>query len=225
MGRMKNRVALVTGASRGIGHAIATVLAREGARVLTPSRSEMDLRNYGSVESYVRSIVGPIDILVNNAGINLLARLDEVDSAIINETLQINLVAPLLLTQLVAERMMLNRYGRIVNLSSIWSIVSKERRVAYAMSKSAINGMTRTLALELGPYGILVNAIAPGYVNTQLTRQNNSQEQIQAICDNIPLQRLAEPAEIAEVVAFLCSEKNSYMTGHVSVVDGGYLCR
>ncbi|MFA7317976.1 MAG: SDR family oxidoreductase [Sulfuricella sp.] len=222
---MKNRVALVTGGARGIGAAIAMVLAREGARGLTPSRTEMDLSDSESIERYVRTIEGPIDILVNNAGINFLAGLDELDSAALNETLQINLVAPLLLTQLVAERMRANRYGRIVNLSSIWSIVSKERRVAYAASKSAINGVTRTLALELGPHGVLVNAIAPGYVNTELTSQNNSPEQIQAISDNIPLQRLAEPVEIAEMVAFMCSEKNSYMTGQVLVVDGGYVCR
>lgn len=222
---MKNRVALVTGASRGIGAAIAGVLAREGARVLTPSRSEMDLSDPESIGRYVNTIADPIDILVNNAGINFLAGLDELDSATLNETLQINLVAPLQLMRLVADRMRASRYGRIINLSSIWSIVSKERRVAYAASKSAINGVTRTLALELGPYGILVNAIAPGYVNTELTRQNNSLEQIQAISENIPLQRLAEPAEIAEMVAFLCSEKNSYMTGQVLVVDGGYVCR
>jgi len=222
---VKNRVALVTGASRGIGTAIATVLAREGARVLTPTRSEMDLSDPESIERYVSSIEGSIDILVNNAGINFLAGLDELDSATLNETLQINLVAPLQLTRLVAERMRANRYGRIVNLSSIWSIVSKERRAAYAASKSAVNGVTRTLALELGPHGILINAIAPGYVNTELTHQNNSPEQIQVISNNIPLQRLAEPKEIAEMAAFLCSEKNSYMTGQVIVVDGGYICR
>ena len=222
---MKNRVALVTGASRGIGAAIAAVLTREGVQVLAPSRAEMDLSDPESIAHYVGTIEGPIDILVNNAGINFLAGLDELDSATLNATLQINLVAPLQLTRLVAERMRANRYGRIVNLSSIWSIVSKERRVAYAASKSAINGITRTLALELGPHGVLVNAIAPGYINTELTRQNNSPEQIRAISDNIPLQRLAEPAEIAEMAAFLCSEKNSYMTGQVLVVDGGYVCR
>jgi 3-oxoacyl-[acyl-carrier protein] reductase len=222
---VKSRVALVTGASRGIGAAIAMVLAREGARVLAPSRTEMDLSDPESIERYMSTTEGSIDILVNNAGINFLAGIDELDSDTLNETLQINLVAPLQLTRLVAERMRANQYGRIVNLSSIWSIVSKERRVAYAASKSAINGVTRTLALELGPHGILVNAIAPGYVNTELTRQNNSPEQVQTISDNIPLQRLAEPAEIAEIVAFLCSEKNSYMTGQVLVVDGGYVCR
>jgi NAD(P)-dependent dehydrogenase (short-subunit alcohol dehydrogenase family) len=222
---VKNRVALVTGASRGIGAAIAKVLTREGARVLTPTRSEMDLSDTSSIERYVNSIDGSLDILVNNAGINFLAGLDELDPAWLNETLQINLAAPLLLMRLVAEHMRANRYGKIVNLSSIWSIVSKERRVAYAASKSAINGVTRTLALELGPHGVLINAIAPGYVNTELTRQNNSPEQIQAISNNIPLHRLAEPEEIAEMVAFLCSEKNSYMTGQVIVVDGGYICR
>lgn len=222
---MKNRVALVTGASRGIGAAIATVLAREGARVLTPSRLEMDLKNPNSIERYVNTVEGPIDILVNNAGINFLAGFDEFDLVRLNETLQINLVAPLHLTGLVAERMRANRYGRIVNLSSIWSLVSKERRVAYTASKSAINGVTRTLALELGPYGVLINALAPGYVNTELTRQNNSPEQIQAVSANIPLQRIAQPGEIAEIAAFLCSEKNSYMTGQVLVVDGGYVCR
>lgn len=222
---MKNRVALVTGASRGIGAAIASALAREGAQVLTPSRLEMDLSDPGSIEQYVNSVGNPIDILVNNAGINFLAGLDELDLIALNETLQINLVAPLQLTRLVAKRMRANRYGRIVNLSSIWSFVSKERRVAYAASKSAINGITRSLALELAPYGVLVNAIAPGYTKTEMTLQNNSPQQIQAISDSIPLQRLAEPGEIAELAAFLCSEKNSYMTGQVLVVDGGYVCR
>ena len=222
---MKNRVALVTGASRGIGAAIAAALAREGARVLTPSRLEMDLSNPESIEQYINTVTTPIDILVNNAGINFLAGLDELDPVSLNKTLEINLVAPLQLTQLVARRMMTNRYGRIVNLSSIWSMVSKERRVAYAASKSAINGVTRSLALELAPHGVLVNAIAPGYTNTEMTRQNNSPQQIQAISDAIPLQRLAEPGEIAEVAVFLCSEKNSYMTGQVLVVDGGYVCR
>jgi 3-oxoacyl-[acyl-carrier protein] reductase len=118
-----------------------------------------------------------------------------------------------------------NRYGRIVNISSIWSVVAKEGRLAYTASKSALNGATRTLAVELGEHGILVNTIAPGYVNTELTSQNNSSEQLRLIRNNIPLKRLAEPNEIAQIAAFLCSEKNSYMTGQVLVADGGYVCR
>lgn len=222
---MKGRVALITGASRGIGAATARLFKKAGARVLMPSRSEMDLSDNSSIKRYVFSVEGSIDILVNNVGVNFLAELEELDPEVLGLTLQVNLVAPLILTQLVAERMKANRYGRVVNISSIWSVVAKERRLAYTASKSAMNGVTRTLALELGECGILVNAIAPGYVNTELTNQNNSPEQIRLIRNNIPLHRLAEPEEIAEMVAFLCSEKNSYMTGQVLVVDGGYVCR
>jgi 3-oxoacyl-[acyl-carrier protein] reductase len=222
---MKGRVALVTGASRGIGSAITRVLQKAGATVLAPTRSEMDMADLSSIERYIGSVKGTIDILVNNAAINVLAGLDEIERDGLNEMLQINLVAPIMLTKLVAEKMKANRYGRIVNISSIWSVVAKERRLAYAASKSAMSGVTRTLALELGQYGILVNSIAPGYVNTELTSQNNSPEQIKQISSSIPLERLAEPEEIAEMAAFLCSRKNSYMTGQVLVVDGGYVCR
>jgi 3-oxoacyl-[acyl-carrier protein] reductase len=222
---MNKRIALVTGASRGIGSAIAHVFREAGATVLTPTRAEMDMSDIASIERYIGSVNGSIDVLVNNAGINILAGLEEIERDGLNEMLQINLVAPIMLTKLVAEKMKANRYGRIVNISSIWSVVAKERRLAYAASKSAMSGVTRTLALELGQYGVLVNAIAPGYVNTELTSQNNSPEQIKQISSSIPLQRLAEPDEIAEAVAFLCSRKNSYMTGQVLVVDGGYVCR
>ncbi|GDX24657.1 3-oxoacyl-[acyl-carrier-protein] reductase FabG [Actinomycetes bacterium] len=222
---MKGRVALITGASKGIGKEIAELFKFSGAKVLTPSHSELDLASNSSVESYASSLTGGIDILVNNAGINLLAGLDELDQEVLKKTLQINLVAPLILTKLLAERMKSNRYGRIVNISSIWSVVAKEGRLAYTASKSALNGATRTLAVELGEHGILVNTIAPGYVNTELTSQNNSSEQLRLIRNNIPLKRLAEPNEIAQIAAFLCSEKNSYMTGQVLVADGGYVCR
>lgn len=222
---MKGRVALITGASKGIGKEIAELFKFSGAKVLTPSHSELDLASNSSVESYASSLTGGIDILVNNAGINLLAGLDELDQEVLKKTLQINLVAPLILTKLLAEKMKSNRYGRIVNISSIWSVVAKEGRLAYTASKSALNGATRTLAVELGEHGILVNTIAPGYVNTELTSQNNSSEQLRLIRNNIPLKRLAEPNEIAQIAAFLCSEKNSYMTGQVLVADGGYVCR
>lgn len=222
---MKGRVALITGASRGIGAATARLFNKAGARVLTPSRSEMDLLDSSSIKRYIFSVEGSIDILVNNAAVNFLAGLEELDQEVLGQTLQVNLVAPLILTRLVAEKMKENHYGRIVNISSIWSVVAKERRLAYSASKSAMNGVTRTLAIELGEHGILINAIAPGYVNTELTNQNNSPEQIRLISNNIPLQRLAEPEEIAALAVFLCSEKNSYMTGQVLVVDGGYVCR
>jgi 3-oxoacyl-[acyl-carrier protein] reductase len=116
------------------------------------------------------------------------------------------------------------QYGRMVNISSIWSIVTKPGRITYAMSKAGLNGYTRSLAVELAPYNILVNAVAPGYVNTELTRQNNSEQELQTICKAIPMKRLAEPIEIARLVSFLCSEENSYLTGQCLVIDGGYSC-
>jgi 3-oxoacyl-[acyl-carrier protein] reductase len=97
--------------------------------------------------------------------------------------------------------------------------------VTYSAAKAGVNGLTRAMALELAPYNILVNAIAPGYINTELTKKNNPPQVLKQIVEEIPLSRLGEPSEVAECVAFLCSPKNSYMTGQVIVLDGGYLCR
>jgi len=216
--------ALVTGASRGIGQAIAQQLAADGYKVLTPSRAEMNLESSKSINFYLSSLHQRVDILVNNAGINRIAALDEVNDKDLQDTLQINLVAPLQLIRTVALGMRENKFGRIVNISSIWSVVSRAGRISYSMSKAAINGMTRSLAIELAPFNILVNAVAPGYVLTDLTRHNNSEAELQKIGETIPLQRLADPAEIAEVVAFLCSHKNTYLTGQTIIVDGGYSC-
>ena len=112
-----------------------------------------------------------------------------------------------------------------MNISSIWSGVAKPQRFVYATTKSGINGMTRAAAVELAPAGVLVNAVAPGFVNTELTRQNNSPEALQQIAATIPAGRLAEPREIAELVAFLCSRRNSYLTGQTIFADGGFTCQ
>jgi len=222
---MSNLTALVTGASRGIGAAIAEKFIREGLTVLAPSRGKLDLKSSSSIESFIENLKQPVDILVNNAGINILGDISEVVNGDIQDTLQVNLVAPMQLIKGVATQMMARRYGRIVNISSIWSIVSKKRRMIYSASKAGLNGLTRTLAVELAPFNILVNAVAPGYVNTELTRQNNSEQEINIISNTIPLQRLAEPKEIAEVVFFLCSERNTYITGQILTVDGGFTCQ
>ena len=222
---MSNLTALVTGASRGIGAAIAKKMVLEGLTGIAPSRADLDLRSGSSIESFLGALTRPIDILVNNAGVNMLSSISEASDSVIQETLQVNLVAPLELIRCVANQMMARRFGRIVNISSIWSIVSKKRRLTYSASKAGLNGMTRALAVELAPYNILINAVAPGYVNTELTRQNNSEQDIHAIKETIPLRRLAEPSEIAETVFFLCSERNTYITGQVITVDGGFTCQ
>ena len=221
---MKGRTAFVTGGSRGIGKAIAARLRVGGAKVLTPARRELDLLSNASIDAYLSTLREPVDILVNDAGISRLGSATEASDADIQDTLQINLVAPLRLIRGLVPAMMERRYGRIVNISSIWSMVSKPRRITYAASKSGLNGLTRTLAVELAPHSILVNAVAPGYVLTEMTRQNNTEAELSAICQTIPAQRLAQPEEIAEVVAFLCSKANSYLTGQTILVDGGFTC-
>jgi 3-oxoacyl-[acyl-carrier protein] reductase len=222
---VKNLNALVTGASRGIGAAIAKRMCAANINVLTPSRRQLDLSSNESIDAFLSRLDVPIDILINNAGINIIAHVIEVSDQNIKNTLQVNLVAPLRLIRGIIPQMMQNRFGRIVNISSIWGMVSKPGRVTYSVSKTGLNGLTRTLALELAPYNILVNAVAPGYTNTELTKMNNTDDQIEEIKKLIPLGRLAEPEEIAEVVYFLCSEANRYITGQVILADGGFSCQ
>ena len=221
----EGRTALITGASRGIGAAIAARLQADGLVVLSPSSEALDLSSTVSIDTYLSQLTDPIDILVNNAGINRLGSIDEISGKDFEEVIQINLLGHFQLTQGLVKGMKARRYGRIVNISSIWSLVSRERRVTYSAAKAGLNGLTRALALELAPYHILVNAVAPGYINTELTKKNNPPEALERIAGEIPVGRLGEPSEIAECVAFLCSPKNSYMTGQVIVLDGGYLCR
>ena len=222
---MKGRTALVTGASRGIGAAIAERMRQEGARVLAPTRAEMDLSSDASVDAYLSRLAGPVDILVNNAGINILGDISEVRDRDLTEMLQNNLVSPLRLARGIAAGMAERRYGRIINISSVWGVVSRARRLSYTVSKAGLDGLTRALAIELAPHGILVNSVSPGYVDTELTRKNDTPQELDAIRKSVPLGRLIEPEEIAEVVAFLCSSRNRCITGQTILVDGGYTCQ
>jgi 3-oxoacyl-[acyl-carrier protein] reductase len=221
---MNGRIALVTGGSRGIGRAVVERFEELGARVLAPTRAELDLADAAAVETYAAALDEPVDILVNNAGINPLAGLDELTDDDLEETLAVNLTAPLRLCRALAPGMAARGYGRIVNVSSVWTVVGKAGRVPYTVSKTGLNGLTRAMAVELAPRGVLVNAVAPGIVATELTRQNNTPEQIAALVEQIPIGRLAEAEELAEVIAFLCSGRNSYVTGQVLVCDGGLSC-
>lgn len=222
---MRRRTALVTGGSRGIGLSIAQTLSGYGYNVILPTRQEMNLVSNDSIDRYLSGLGDKIDILINNAGINPIAELLNISDSDIYDTLQVNLVAPLRIIKYVVPSMIENRFGRIVNISSIWSVVSRSGRSAYAASKSGLNGMTRTMAIELAPYNVLINNVAPGYVNTELTAQNNTSDEIKMIENSIPMQRLAEPQEIAEAVQFLVSDKNTYMTGQTLIIDGGYTCQ
>jgi NAD(P)-dependent dehydrogenase (short-subunit alcohol dehydrogenase family) len=222
---MIQRTALVTGASRGIGKAIADQLRRDGVRLLVPSRRELDLLSDHSVDLFLRALDEPVDILVNDAGINRLGDFAAYTDSDLEDTMRTNLVAPIRLARGLIPGMIDRKYGRIMNISSIWSVVSKPGRLAYSVSKSGLNAFTRSLAVEVARYNILVNAVAPGYVNTELTRENNTEHDIKNISKMIPIQRLAEPEEIARLVAFLCSEQNTYVTGQCLFIDGGYTCQ
>ena len=221
---MIQKTALITGASRGIGKVIAEQLKNNGLRLLTPSRKELDLLSNHSIDLFLETLTEPVDVLVNDAGINRLGGVTVFSDADLEDTMRTNLIAPIRLTRGLMPGMMQRKYGRIVNISSIWSVVSKPGRLTYSVTKSGLNAFTRSLAVEVAPYNILVNAVAPGYVNTELTRQNNSEEDIQNIQRMIPMQRLAEPEEIARLVTFLCSEQNTYLTGQCLIIDGGYTC-
>ena len=222
---MEKKTALVTGASGGIGKSIKESLINEQIEVISPSRSELDLSSSESINNFLTNLSKSIDILVNYAGILKVGKHNDLSSSDFQEILQVNVIAPFVLMSKLSDSMKENKFGRIVNISSIWSQVSREGRSIYSASKAAVDSLTRSFALELSSYNILVNSIAPGYVNTELIKKNNSQTELDYIKKNIPLGRFAETSEIANFVTFLCSEKNSYITGQVITIDGGYILK
>lgn len=216
---------LITGGSRGIGKAISELFREREWEIIAPTRKEMDLSNSQSITAYCKSIDGPLDAVVNNAGINNIAMLDSLTDDLFGEMLQVNLKAPVQIARCLQHKLIENKIGHIVNVSSIWGFVSKEGRMGYSAAKSGIIGVTRTMAIEFGKHNVLVNAVAPGFVNTELTQKNNTPEQISQIEANLPLGRMADPKEIAKFVYFLCSDENTFITGQTILIDGGYTCQ
>lgn len=218
-----SRKVLVTGGSRGIGKAIAEQLQKDNYDVYTPSRTELDLSSETSLENFLRlHAADHYDVIINNAGINDINDIDKITDDEIDRTMKINLISPLKLLRAFVPAMKEYGYGRIVNISSIWGIVSKRGRVVYSASKHGIHGITKTLAVELAEYNILVNTVCPGFTLTELTYKNNTNEQIATISKDIPIGRMAKPCEIASAVCYLVSEKNTYITGQLIAVDGGF---
>ncbi len=215
--------ALVTGGSRGIGAAIATQLRSEGYEVYTPTHSELDLSSVESIDAFCKKYEQvTFDVLVNNAGLNDIHLVEEVTEEEMLRMMNVNLIAPIRLIRGIVPNMKRQKYGRIVNIGSIWGLAGKPGRVVYAATKHGIHGITQTLAVELAPYNILVNTVCPGFTLTELTRKNNSPEQIAEISAFIPMGRMAQPEEQAKAVCFLAGETNTYITGQQLAVDGGY---
>jgi 3-oxoacyl-[acyl-carrier protein] reductase len=233
-------VALVTGGSRGIGAAISRELARAGAKVAVNCRSgtqtadqvadeigglvvQADVSDPEEAQALIERVegeLGGIDALVNNAGVTrdtLIARMSDDDWQTVIDT---NLRGTFNTSRAVSRKMMRRRSGAIVNLSSVVGIHGNPGQANYAASKAGIIGLTKALARELGSRGVRVNAIAPGYITTELTDVLND-EQRSLILRNTPLGRLGEPEDVAGAVRFLCSDDAAFITGEVLLVDGG----
>lgn len=235
-------VALVTGATRGIGKAIASKLSELGYNlILTGTNAEeifqlndscsgtikylaADFSQVSSIEAFTDHLntVDRLDVCINCAGINIIKPINEVTLDDLQKILNINYIAAYEICKSTSNIMKKNSGGRIVNIASIWSVVSKKNRSLYSGSKAALTGMTRALAIELAPHNILVNCVSPGFVLTDLTRDSLTDSQLNEVAQLIPMKRLATPDEIANFVAFLAGSDNSYITGQNIVIDGGY---
>jgi NAD(P)-dependent dehydrogenase (short-subunit alcohol dehydrogenase family) len=247
---LTGRVALVTGGSKGLGKAMARGLAEAGADVVIASRTESELRpaldeilkgtgrkgRYfvvdlskreaaGKLAADALAAMGRIDVLINNAGTNKPEAIDEIKDETWDQVLELNLSSIMALTRAVVPDMKKRKWGRIIHLSSIMGFVSKEKRNIYSATKSALLGLARASALDLGPFGITVNCISPGPFMTDLPMSVLSDAEKKVFADRTALGRWGDPKELVGPALLLASDAGSYITGQSLTVDGGYLAR
>jgi len=240
---LSGKTALITGATRGIGRAISNKFIEAGANVILTGTSQIEIDQLSSenINKAIKWIMadfstpndillfldelskmGIIDICINNAGVNIIKPLNEVKNEEYNRLMSINLSAPFSIVQNLIPNMLKQNFGRIVNIASIWSELSKSGRSLYTTSKTGLVGFTRSLSIEYGKNNILANSVSPGFTLTELTKQSLSDDQMALLSKEIPIGRFAEPSEIAKVVLFLCSDLNTYITGQNIIIDGGF---
>lgn len=236
------RCAVVTGGTRGIGRAIAEALLSRSLEVVVTSTGDepgwvaaeprcsharLDLADSADIARFEAEAasLGPIDVLVNNAGISRPQSVLEITDEDWDAVMAVDLTGPMRMTRLFAPGMRERGWGRILNLSSIAAFVSRPGSAGYSAAKAALVGLTRASALDLASYGVLVNALLPGYTGTDMMATVLTEDQRAALLANVPLGRFARPEEIASWAAFLCSEDNTYITGQTVVVDGGVTAR
>tara|TARA_B100001063_G_C16631444_1_gene486036 strand:- start:57 stop:794 length:738 start_codon:yes stop_codon:yes gene_type:complete len=238
----ENKVVLITGATNGIGKEILEAFLKTKATIIATGNStskkkffeiydknkidyhQANFNNEKSSRDFIKKIQNykKIDICINNAGINKINYINKISNEF-DDILNVNLKMPFQILSGVSKIMKKNNYGKIINISSIWGKKSKEKRISYTTSKYALNGLTVSSSIELAKYNVLVNSISPGFVDTKLTRRVLSKKEINQVKKQIPIGRLAKPSEIVPLIFFLSSELNTYITGQIIYVDGGFI--
>ncbi len=222
---LTNQTVFLTGAKGGIGSAVYDCFKSCGANIISPSSKELNLLSEIELHDYLNSIDAEPDIIIHSAGINKLSGIEEISSEDLKEVFQVNLFSFITILKHFIPKMREKRYGRIVGISSLYGIISKERRIPYSSSKHAMSGLIKSIALETAKDNILINGVAPGYIMTNMTRKNLSEIEIEDLKKQIPTGRFQDASEIANICLFLCSSLNQSITGQIIPVDGGFLCK
>ena len=213
----------LTGGSGDIGNGIKECFENYGYEVVSPKHSELNLEDYESIDKYFKNNSTDFEVFIHCAGYNNPEIIDNIGLENIEKTAKINYLSFIKILKYLTPYMCKQNYGKVLAISSLYGSVARCGRLAYVSSKHALQGAVKTYACEYGKNNILFNSLSPGFVNTKMTRKNNSEETIQKMAQRIPLNRLADVQDIAETAFYLCSDKNTYITGQNIIVDGGFM--